>query len=281
MTPMAAFPVLRTLFKGERLRVEELAQGVVRLVLSRPELRNAFDFDMIGELSRNLEEVAALPSSVLRLLLLDGDGEVFCAGADLGYMKSLSEASRSRNLDDARTLGRLFYELAAFPAPVLCAVKGAAIGGGLGLAACADFVLAESSAVFATTEVRLGIVPGVISPYIIRKLGVAHGGSLMLTGRRIQAEEARAMGLVQRVVPAESFESGLAEVLMEFLQAGPEAARRTKLLLLEAAPLPGPELFEFAAQAISEARASEEGQTGLKAFFEKVPAAWMPASKRK
>jgi methylglutaconyl-CoA hydratase len=275
MTPLAAFPVQRILFEGERLRAEELTRGVVRLALSRPELRNAFDELMIGELSRGLEELAVLPPKALRLLLLEGEGEVFCAGADLGFMQSLSMASMAQNLDDARSLGRMFHQLAAFPAPVVCAVQGAAIGGGLGLAACADFVVAESRAVFATTEVRLGIVPGVISPYIIRKLGVGNAGSLMLTGRRIKGEEAQAIGLVQSLVPSgDSFEEGLAKVLDEFLQAGPEAARRTKLLLLEAAPLPHGELFEFTARAIAEARVSPEGQAGLKAFLEKTPAPW-------
>lgn len=275
MIVLADFPIEAPLFQGERLRVERLANGVVRLVLARPELRNAFDGVMIGELSRSLEALVALPAGHLRLLLLEGEGDVFCAGADLGYMRTLAAASMAENVEEARGLARMFHRLASFPAPVLAVIQGAAIGGGLGLAACADIVVAEAQAVFATTEVRLGIVPGVISPYVLRKLGVSRGGELMLTGRRISCEEAQAMGLVHHLVSAPSdLETRLSEVILECLKAGPEAARRTKGLLLQGAPLPDEGLTEFTVSAIAEARASAEGQAGLSAFLGKQPAPW-------
>ena len=258
------------------LRLETLPHGVKRLVLSRPAVRNAFDETMIGELKEALDSLAAIPEpETVRLLLLAGDGPIFSAGADLNYMKRLAASGESESLADARRLGQLFHALAAFPAPVICAVRGAAIGGGLGLAVCADYVLAEENATFATTEVRLGIVPAVISPYIVRKIGLAAALPLLLSGRRIKASEARDLGLVQQVAQGEKFDSVLEDVVLEFLHAGPEAARRTKQLLIQAAPLPTPDHAEFTAQSISQARRSEEGQTGLASFFDKKAPPWV------
>jgi enoyl-CoA hydratase/carnithine racemase len=171
----------------------------------------------------------------------------------------------------------MFARLAGFPAPVLSFVRGAAIGGGLGLAVCSDFVLADPRAVFATSEVQLGLVPAVISPYIVRKLGLAQAAPLMLTGRRVQGREALGAGLAQRLVEdGETGAEALSRVLGEFLRAGPGAARATRQLLLRSAPLPGPELAEPAAAAIAEARASGEGQAGLRAFFSKSAPPWDP-----
>jgi len=277
MTQLAQFPVQGLSFEGSTVRVERLALGVARLVLNRPEVRNAFNALMIQELSRALEELAVWSAQDLRLLLLEGEGTVFCAGADLAYMREQAAAEAGRNLENARELGGLFAGLAAFPAPVVSFVQGAAIGGGLGLAVCSDFVLADPAAQFATSEVMLGLVPAVISPYIVRRLGLAHAAPLMLTGRRIQAREALASGLVQRLVePGESPEAALSRVLREFLAAGPQAARATRELLRRIAPLPGPELFELTARTIAQARVSIEGQHGLQAFFGKTAPDWAP-----
>ena len=277
MTHLAPFPVEATLFAGTTIRAEALARGVMRLVLDRPQVRNAFNAQMIREISQVLEELAALPGERLRLLLLEGEGNVFCAGADLAYMKEQASAEPGRNLENARELGRMFGRLGAFPAPVVSFVAGAAIGGGLGLAVCSDFVLADPKAVFATSEVQLGLVPAVISPYIVRKLGLAHAAPLMLTGRRILARDGLVSGLVQRLVePSETGEEALGRVLREFLAAGPRAARATRELLRRIAPLPDPDLFEFTTGAIAAARASEEGQAGLQAFFNKTAPPWEP-----
>jgi methylglutaconyl-CoA hydratase len=212
----------------------------------------------------------------MRLLILSGDGPVFSAGADINYMKRLAASGESESLVDARALAQLFYSLAAFPPPVICAVRGAALGGGLGLAVCADFVLADDKATFATTEVRLGIVPGVISPYVVRKVGAGTASPLLLSGRRLKAPEAKELGLVQQIVSADGFDAALDDVILEFLHAGPEGARRTKQLVLRAAPLPTPEHIEYTAQAIARARCSEEGQTGLQSFFDKKAPPWVP-----
>lgn len=257
------------------LRVESLRHGVKRLVLSRPDVRNAFDEKMMEELAEVLKQLEGIPDpDQMRLLVLTGEGKVFSAGADLGYMKRLSSQGEAESLVDAKGLAGLFYALASFPAPVICAVRGAAIGGGLGLTVCADYVLAEDNASFATSEVRLGLVPAVISPYIVRKIGLANAAPLMLSGRRIKAPEARELGVVQHVTSAERFDAALQEVVREFLQAGPEAARRTKKLLLKEAPLPDPELVTFTAETIAQARSSEEGRRGLDSFFKKTASPW-------
>lgn len=272
---MRDFPVDRIITEATTLRVESLSMGVKRIVLSRPDVRNAFDESMISELRGALDHLADISEhQQMRLLILEGDGKVFSAGADLGYMKRLSASTETESLEDAKTLARLFYVLADFPTPVIAVVRGAAIGGGLGLCVCADYVLADEGTIFATSEVVLGIVPGVISPYIVRKIGLANAAPMMLTGRRVDAAQARELGLVQRITLPSNRAANLQDVVLDFLAAGPEAARRTKSLIKQTLPLPGPELMEFTAQQIAEARCSPEGRMGLEAFFSKVPPAW-------
>lgn len=272
---MRDFPVDRIVTKTDTLRVESLSLGVKRIVLARPDVRNAFDEAMMEDFRDVLDHLSSIPEpEQMRLLLVTGEGKIFSAGADLNYMKRLGAKTFEESLEDASGLARLFYKLADFPAPVVAAVQGAAIGGGLGLAVCSDFVLAEEDALFATSEVLLGIVPGVISPYIIRKVGAGRAAPMMLTGRRMTAPEARDVGIVQRVVPKGELDAALQTVALEFLAAGPEAARRTKALLKECAPLPGPELIDFTAEQIAGARTSAEGKKGLDAFFAKSPPAW-------
>jgi methylglutaconyl-CoA hydratase len=268
-------PVERVVTQASSLRLESLSLGVKRIVLARPEVRNAFDETMVAELGDVLDHLAGIPESdQMRLLLLAGEGKVFCAGADLTYMKRLAGKSGEESLADAKSLARLFYKLADFPTPVIADVQGAAIGGGLGLTVCSDFVLADEGAVFATSEVLLGIVPGVISPYIVRRIGLASAAPLMLTGRRLSAATAASFGLVSRVVPASERESALQEVVLDFLAAGPEAQRLTKELLKRASPLPEGEVIDFTAEAIAKARRSPEGRKGLEAFFARSPPAW-------
>lgn len=277
MTVLPEFPAQARHGAWRTLRVERLAHGVARLALARPEVRNAFDATMVQELTAALGELARWPVEQARALLLEGEGEVFCAGADLAGMRAQAQAGPEANLEDARALGRMFRALADFPAPVLCFVRGAAIGGGLGLAACSDHVLAEPGARFATSEVRLGLVPAVIGPYVVRKLGLAQAAPLMLSGRRIGAREAQAAGLVQELLdPAEAAEHALARILRDYLAAGPEAARATRDLLRRIAPLPGPDLAERCAAAIASARASAQGQAGLEAFFRRQAPPWVP-----
>ncbi|MCA2961595.1 MAG: enoyl-CoA hydratase/isomerase family protein [Silvanigrellales bacterium] len=278
---MKHFPVESVFFESSTLRVESLSHGVKRLVLMRPERRNAFDEATIVDLSEAFTRLAAIGEREdCRLVILQGDGHMFCAGADLGYMKRQAEGGESGSFQDARALGRVFFKLALLPVPVIAAVRGAALGGGFGLVACADYCLADEDAIFGTPEVRIGLVPGVISPYIVRKVGLAHAQSFMLSGARKKAGECLASGLVSRVVATgESFEDALDAVVTTFLQAAPNAARRTKELIRKVSPLPGPEVFENAARQIAVARAADEAKEGLESFLgksasEKTTVSW-------
>ena len=272
---MKDFPVEKIEFEGSNIRVESLPLGVKRLVLNRPQVRNAFDEATMSEIKEQLDHMAVdLEHEDMRLLVFAGEGKYFSAGADVGYMRRLAERGEDESLEDALELASLFHQLADFPTPVVAAVRGAAIGGAFGLAVCMDYVLAEENAIFSTSEVRLGIVPAVISPYILRRLGLANAAALMMSGQRIQAHDAQQIGLVQKVVATDEFDSALQDVVLEFLHAGPHAARRTKTLIKRAYPLPDRELLEFTAGHIAQARCSEEGQAGLKAFFDKEPPPW-------
>jgi methylglutaconyl-CoA hydratase len=266
-------------YSGETLRVRHLGGGVVNVVLNRPDVRNAFNAQMISEMNDVLSELAATrEASNMRILLLTGEGSVFCAGADLNYMREQAKSNEAQSLQDARILATLFYRLASFPTTVISAVRGAAIGGGFGVVCCSDVVLAESAALFATSEVRLGIVPGVISPYIVRKIGLGRASAAMLSGARMTAMDAASLGLVNQVVDISSdsnaFEVTVAKIINEHLAAAPNAVRRTKELLRRVSPLPDPGLFEFTSQSIALARCSDEGQTGLGCFFDKKTPPW-------
>lgn len=265
---------------GRTLRLERHAHGVWCLVLARAGARNALNAEMVGELGTALSTLHALPPAELRVAVLEGEGDAFCAGADLAHMRAQAEGGPETNLGDARKLAHVFRRLAELPVPVLGAVRGAAMGGGLGLVACCDIVVAAQRAVLALPEVRLGLLPAVIGPYLVRKLGVGHTAVLAFSGRRLTAREAMAIGLVQRVVPAETFEQALTEAVGELLLAGPEAVRRTKALLLTLAPLPTAEMEERTIREIALARVSDEGQAGLAAFLEKRPVPWAPSWER-
>lgn len=267
-------------YTGATVKVKHAGSGVVRLILSRPDVRNAFNAEMISELNSVLAELAATrDADRMRVLVLEGEGSTFCAGADLAYMQEQARGNEAMSLSDARVLGTLFFRLASFPTTVIAAVRGAAIGGGFGLVCCSDVVVAEAKSVFATSEVRLGIVPGVISPYIVRKVGTGRAAAPMLSGMRLNAHQASEIGLVNHIVDAgndeASFHAALVKVINEHLAAGPNAVRRTKELLRKISPLPDPGLFEYTAQAIAMARCSEEGQHGLGKFFEKSQPQWL------
>jgi methylglutaconyl-CoA hydratase len=274
----AHVPDLSTDYNGQTLLVRHAGHGVVRVILNRPDVRNAFNAEMIAELSDVIAELAAVrDEKQMRVLVLEGTGNHFCAGADLNYMRAQAEAGEPQSLRDARLLGTLFFRIASFPTTVVACVRGGAIGGGFGLVCCSDVVVCESSSVFATSEVRLGIVPGVISPYIVRKLGAGRAAPFMLSGERLTADHAQRLGLVTHVVEAkdtQSFSKKVAEVVSEQLKAGPNAARRTKELLRRIHPLPDPSLFEFTATSIALARCSDEGRHGLSKFFDKQSPDW-------
>src|ERR671913_760265 len=245
---------------------------VATVVLARPETRNALNADLIEELTRCFEQVS--DDDQVRVVVLAGEGRSFCAGADIGYMRETAGLSYEENLEDARGLAMMFWIIDECPKPVVAKVQGTAMGGGAGLVAVADVVVADSEAHFAFSEIRLGIAPATISPFVVRKVGVSHARSLFITGERFDAERAREIGLVHRVVSKDGLDAAVEHEEGELLEGGPVAQATLKGLLrrLETTePMEGPGLT---ARVISELRTGEEGQEGLAAFLEKRDPRW-------
>jgi len=244
------------------LRIERHAD-VLRVTLARPETRNAFDASLITELAEAFVDVGTS-----RAVVLAGDGPSFCAGADVEWMRASAGLGVEENLADANALRRMFEAIDGCPAPVVAVVQGHALGGGIGLVACSDVVLAEPRAVFAFSEVKLGIVPALISPFALRKIGESAARRYFVTGERFDSATALRIGLVHEV--SDDLEVALERVLGELRTAGPRAARHAKRLVLER-----PDGAETA-RRIAERRTSEEGQEGLRAFLERRRPAWAP-----
>ncbi len=242
------------------LRVERDGD-VLRVTLARPERRNAFDAALIAELADAFADVGDA-----RAVVLSGEGSSFCAGADVEWQRASIDLSYDENVEDAMRLYRMLEAIDSCPAPVVCCVHGYALGGGSGLVACADIAVAWPDAVFGFTEVRLGIIPAVISPFVLPKIGAA-ARHYFLTGERFGADVALRIGLVQEVAE----DAGeAAEVIVESLLAGgPEAVRAAKRLVHER-----PQGIETARIA-AERRTSAEGQDGLRAFLERRPPGWV------
>ena len=235
---------------------------VLHVTLARPERRNAFDASLIGELADAFAEVADA-----RAVVLAGEGASFSAGADVGWMRSSVELTPDENVADALRLRSLLTAIDECPAPVVARVQGHAFGGGCGLVAAADIAVAAPDAAFAFSEVKLGLVPAVISPFALAKIGPSAARRYFLTGERFGAAEALRVGLVHEV--AGDLDAAVDRIVDELLAAGPEAVRAAKRLVLDA-PLSG----EQTARRIAERRASEEGQEGLKAFLERRQPRW-------
>ena len=252
------------------------ADGVVTLTLRRPEARNALTPAMVAAIPDRLAEAADLPPERCRALVIRGEGKVFCAGADLRAMRASGQATEAENRADARRFAVLFRSAAAFPAPVIAAVHGAALGGGFGLAVAADYVLAEETAVFGAPETRLGLAPAVISPYVVRRLGPGRAAPFLLGGAVAKGAEALRVGLAHELAPARGLDAALGATLHRFLQNAPRAVRSAKALMLLEAPLPPPDVEDATIRTIAAARASSEGQAGTTAFFARTPPPWAP-----
>lgn len=246
--------------------------AVATVTLNRPGSRNALDAALIGELTRAFGEFAG--DDNVRVVVLAGEGDVFCAGADVGYMRETAGLSYEENLEDARRLAAMFRAVDECPKPVVAKVRGAAMGGGAGLAAAADVVVAGEGARFAFSEVRLGIAPATIAPFVLRKIGVSHARSLFLTGERFDAARAREIGLVHKAVPGADLDAAVEETVEELLRGGPFAQGAVKALLRQletTEPMDAPGVMS---RLISVLRTGEEGQEGLAAFLEKREPRW-------
>jgi methylglutaconyl-CoA hydratase len=242
------------------LRVERDGD-VLRVTLARPDRHNAFDADLIGELAEAFVGVGRA-----RAVILAGDGKSLSAGADVDWMRASVDLSQDENVADANALRRMLEAIDGCPAPVVARVQGYALGGGAGLVAAADIAIAAPDAVFAFSEVKLGIIPAVISPFALAKIGAVAARRYFLTGERFDAETALRIGLVSEV--ATELDAAVERVVGELLSAGPHAVRWAKRLIRERPD--GPETARW----IAERRASEEGQEGLEAFLEKRSATW-------
>ena len=246
--------------------------GVEYLTLNRPDVRNAFNEGTITELTWWADSVAA--DAAVRAVVLAGNGPVFCAGADLEWMRRMASFSHQENLDDASDMARMFLTLDRLPMPVVGRVHGAALGGGVGLAAICDIVVAGNSAQFGLTEVRLGLIPAVIAPFVIAKIGRSAARELFLTGARFSAERARTLGLVHAVVAEDAIDATIRAFLADLLAGAPGAVRAAKHLIAECCRRPHTDAATICAEAIAERRASPEGQEGIRAFLEKRRPHW-------
>jgi methylglutaconyl-CoA hydratase len=247
--------------------------AVAHVVLSRPEVRNAFNADLIARLRAAFESLAADPG--VRAIVLSGAGKTFCGGADVQWMRGALELSRAENVADAAAMSRMFRALDNVPKLLIGRIHGAALGGGAGLAAVCDVVVASDETVFGFTETRLGILPAVISPFVLAKIGPSHARALALTGERFGAQRALAIGLVHEVAPAADLDARVERILAEGLAAGPTALAKTKALLAAVRATSYDATLELTAEAIAAQRTSAEGQAGLRAFLEKHPPPWL------
>jgi methylglutaconyl-CoA hydratase len=248
--------------------------AVEYLTLNRPDVRNAFNPRLIGELA---SWAAALSSDrTVGAVVLAGAGRMFCAGADAAWMAETVTYSEEQNLRDAVAMSAMFAAIDTLPVPVIGRVHGAALGGGAGLACVCDVVVADETTTFGFTEVKLGIIPAVISPFALAKIGRSAARELFLTGARFSAIRAKEIGLVHAVVPAIEMDDAVARFVQEFLSAAPGAIAAAKRLIAEVWRTARDDAQAITAKAIAERRVSAEGQEGLRAFLEKRTPRWHP-----
>ncbi len=246
---------------------------VEHVVLNRPDVRNAFNDDVIAELTA--WAAAARTDEKLRVVVLAGEGKVFSAGADASWMVRMIDYSRDENERDATRMAEMFLALDTLPAAVIGRIHGAALGGGAGLAAVCDIAVADEDAVFGFTETKLGILPAVISPYVLPKIGPSAARELFLTGMRFSARRAREIGLVHAVVPVSKLDETVGRYVAELLSAAPTGVAAAKALIARVRGQSTADAMRITAQAIAAQRVSPEGQEGLRAFLDKRKPRWM------
>src|SRR5438046_6430764 len=255
---------------GETVTLSTESRGISRITVARPDRKNAFDAELIAELTATVARV----DRSARVVVLQSGGDTFCAGADVEWMRGMADYSLDDNVADSKALAGMFRALYELAMPLVARVQGAAIGGGAGLVAVADIAVASTDASFAFTETRLGIVPAVVSPYVVRKIGVARATALFVTGSRIDAKRAHEIGLVERLVEPADLDAAVERVVAAILEGGPEAVRSAKRLASEVAGRPPGEVAEGLVERIARARVSDEGQEGMRAFLERRKPSW-------
>ena len=243
------------------------------ITFNRPEIHNAFNSTVISELSAAFTEMES--DSHIRVVVLTGAGKSFCAGADLNWMRGVITQSFDENLAEALALADLFWQIYTFKRPVIARVNGAAIGGGTGFVAVCDMAIAAKSAVFSFSEVKIGVVPACIGPYVVKKMGEGKAREMFITGERMSADRAFEVGLVNKVVDDNQLDVEVENLMQSILSSGPEAVAMAKKLVSEA-PLMTPSQFKpFTAEMIAKLRVSAEGQEGMDAFLNKRKPKWV------
>ncbi len=258
--------------KYQTIILEQTA-GLARITLNRSEVHNAFNAVMIGELTEVFDDLTGKDD--VRVIVLTGKGRSFCAGADLNWMREIIQYSFEQNLEESRQVAELLQKIHLSPKPTVAVVNGTAIGGGTGLLSACDIALAAEEARFGLSEVKIGLVPAAISPFVVRRIGESRAREYFLTGKRISAHRAREIGLVNEVVPLSGLAAAEDEVLKLLLTSGPEAVTKCKELLTRIPGMDPGEAKEYTARMIAELRVSDEGQEGMAAFFEKRKPSWI------
>ncbi|HTX58426.1 MAG TPA: enoyl-CoA hydratase-related protein [Verrucomicrobiae bacterium] len=246
--------------------------GVARVALARPDVRNAFNAEVIAALDETFAQLGTSPH--VRAVVLSGEGRVFCGGADINWMRASLALSYDENVADAERMSEMFRTIDRCPKPTIARVHGAALGGGAGLVAVCDVAIASDDALFGFTESKLGIIPAVISPFVLAKIGASHARALFLTGERFGAARAREIGLVHEVVASDALDQAVDRVLGELHTAGPSAVAAAKALVHDVRACSYDASKELTARAIAKQRVTPEGQEGLRAFLERRPASF-------
>lgn len=247
-----------------------VGEGIARVTLARPEVRNAFNAEIIEQLHDAFGRITAADD--VRAVVLAGEGKVFCGGADINWMRASLDLSYEANVADAERMSDMYRAIDNCPKPVIGRIHGAALGGGAGLAAVCDVAIAAGDTVFGFTEVKLGIIPATISPFVLAKIGASHARALFVTGERFDATHARAIGLVHEVVSSAELDAAVERRLAELQTAGPAAIAAAKLVVRRVLDSTYDESRAITTQAIARQRVSPEGQEGLRAFLERRPA---------
>lgn len=252
--------------------VAEDDRGIVRVLLNRPEVRNAWDPDTVALLTSVIDRLASRED--VRVVVITGAGDAFSAGGDLNWMRRVLDRSPGERRADAAAIGDLIAALDGLPHPLVARVNGAALGGGFGLVCASDVAVASATARFGLGEVRLGVLPAIISPLVVRRLGLARARAHCLSGAGLDASTALSIGLVQRVVPSAQLDNAVEEVVAEYLKAAPGAVRATKRLFRRVEGLDLHEARSLTVQAISDAWEQDEAREGIAAFLEKRRPNW-------
>lgn len=243
------------------------------VILNRPEVHNAFNDNMIEDLQRVFEEIET--NQEIRVIVLKGEGKSFCAGADLNWMRRVKDYSYEENLKESLALAGMLYKIYTCSKPTIAQVHGYAIGGGTGLVAVCDIAIATTDAKFSFSEVKLGLIPACISPYVVKKCGEGRCREFFLTGERMSAEKAFNAGLVNIVVPPDCLDKALQGLVDQLISSGPEAIKKCKELLRSVPSMEHDEFKKYTAEVIAQMRISPEAQEGMSAFLEKRKPKWM------